>query len=108
VYDWLYEMSGRGTAHNTQQEEDPVADVHVVYNGRNQDISFEDLFTAERRAAVGIAGDQALDSSNVTESQLKQALSQYFDVGVGEFNDHFVELNPNKNATVRPNTPFGA
>jgi len=37
-----------------------------------------------------------------------EVLSQYYDVGVGEFDDHFVELNPNGNVTVRPNTPFGA
>jgi hypothetical protein len=84
-----------------------MAGVHVVYNGRNEDITFEQLFTPERRAGVGIADGIVLSSSNVTEDQVKRALSQYYDVGVGEFDDHFVELNPNGNVTVRPNTPFG-
>jgi hypothetical protein len=84
-----------------------MAGVHVVYNGRNEDIAFEQLFTPERRAGVGIADGIVLSSSNVTEDQVKRALSQYYDVGVGEFDDHFVELNPNGNVTVRPNTPFG-
>lgn len=84
-----------------------MADVHVVYNGRNDDLTFDQVFTPERRASVGIAEGTVLSSSNVTEDQMKRALSQYYDVGVGEFNDHFVELNPNGNVTVRPSTPFG-
>lgn len=88
-----------------------MSSVHVIYSGRNEDITFDQLFTPERRASVGIAdGNEPvmLSSSNVTESQVKQALSQYYDVGAGEFQDHFVELNPNGNVTVRPNTPFGS
>jgi hypothetical protein len=84
-----------------------MADVHVVYNGRNDDLSFDQLFTPERRAGVGVAEGLVITSSNVTEDQVKRALSQYYDVGVGEFQDHFVELNPNGNVTVRPSTPFG-
>jgi predicted nucleotidyltransferase len=84
-----------------------MADVHVVYNGRNDDLSFDQLFTPERRASTGVAEGLVISSSNVTEDQVKRALSQYYDVGVGEFQDHFVELNPNGNVTVRPSTPFG-
>jgi hypothetical protein len=84
-----------------------MSDVHVVYNGRNDDLTFDQVFTPERRVSVGIAEGTVLSSSNVTEDQMKRALSQYYDVGVGEFNDHFVELNPNGNVTVRPSTPFG-
>ena len=84
-----------------------MSGVHVVYNGRNDDLTFDQVFTPERRASVGIAEGTVLSSSNVTEDQMKRALSQYYDVGVGEFNDHFVELNPNGNVTVRPSTPFG-
>jgi hypothetical protein len=84
-----------------------MADVHVVYNGRNDDINLDELFTPERRASVGLAADTVLTSANVTEAQVKQALAQYYDVGVGEFRDFFVEINPNGNLTVRPNTVFG-
>ncbi len=84
-----------------------MASVHVIYKGQTQDIEFDALFTAERRANMGIDPNAVLTASNVTEAQLKQALAQYFDVGLGEFNDHYVEMNPNGNATVRPNTTFG-
>ena len=84
-----------------------MSGVHVIYNGRNEDLPFEQLFTPERMASVGIAEGTVISSSNITEDQVKHALSQYYDVGVGEFVDHFVELNPNGNVTVRPNTPFG-
>jgi hypothetical protein len=84
-----------------------MADVHVIYKGENKDVSFGDLFTAERRANFGMDPNVELSSRNVTEEQLKQALAQSLDVGIGELNDHYVELNPNGNATVRPNTTFG-
>ena len=84
-----------------------MSDVHVVYNGRNDDLTFDQLFTPERRASTGVQEGLVITSSNVTEDQVKRALSQYYDVGVGEFQDHFVELNPNGNVTVRPSTPFG-
>ena len=84
-----------------------MASVHVIYKGQTQDIEFDTLFTAERRANMGIDPNAVLTASNVTEAQLKQALAQFFDVGLGEFNDHYVEMNPNGNATVRPNTTFG-
>jgi hypothetical protein len=85
-----------------------MADVHVIYKGRTDDISIDQLFPAERRVALGIAPDTVLSSSNVTEAQVKNALAQWYDVGVGEFDDLFVEMNPNGNVTVRPNTPFGS
>jgi len=35
------------------------------------------------------------------------ALAQHYDVGVGEFSDHKVEINKNGNITVRADTVFG-
>lgn len=85
-----------------------MADVHVIYKGRTDDINFDQLFPAERRVALGISPDIVLSSSNITEAQVKNALAQWYDVGIGEFDDLFVEMNPNGNVTVRPNTPFGS
>jgi hypothetical protein len=48
-----------------------------------------------------------VSASNLNEDQIKAALSQHFDVGLGEFEDHYVEINPNGNITVRPNTTYG-
>ena len=84
-----------------------MAQVHVVYDGRNEDLEMGDVFRTDRLAALGIAEGTELSSRNVTETQVKNALSQYYDVAVSEFQDHYVELNPNGNVTVRPNTKFG-
>jgi len=84
-----------------------MAGIHVVYNGNTRDLTFEELFPQDRLAAIGFTGNEAPASSNLTEDQVKRALAQHFDVGVGEFGDHKVEMNPNGNITVRPDTPFG-
>ena len=85
-----------------------MATVHVLYNGKTEDLSFEQLFPEERRLATGITREGEVTGANLTEAQVKSALSQYYDVGQAEFQDHFVEINPNGNVTVRPNTTFGS
>lgn len=84
-----------------------MATIHVVYDGRNDDLEFADVFRADRLAGLGIAEGTVVDSHNVTEAQVKNALAQNYDVAVAEFQDHYVELSANGNATVRPNTKFG-
>ena len=80
---------------------------HVVYDGQNKDLNFDEVFPADRFAAIGIPEGTVVSASSVTEQQVKAALAQFFDVGLGEFEDHFVEINPNGNITVRPNASFG-
>jgi hypothetical protein len=84
-----------------------MAGIHVIYGAQTKDLTFDQLFPADQRQVLGIPEATVLTSSNVTEDQVKRALASYFDVGVGEFEDHAVELNPNGNITVRPDTPFG-
>jgi len=84
-----------------------MSKVHVVYSGRNEDLEFDQVFPAERLAAIGIQEGTVVNASNITEDQVKTALAQYYDVGLGEFEDHYVEINPNGNVTVRPNATFG-
>lgn len=81
--------------------------IHVVYDGRTQDLAFEDVFPQDRYASIGIPEGTEVTSQSVTQQQVKTALAQHFDVGITEFDDHFVEINPNGNITVRPNTTFG-
>ena len=85
-----------------------MSQVHVLYDGRTQDLDFDDLFTPDRKASLGFAEDAEITSKELSNNQVKAALSQHFDVGPDEFRDHFVEINPNGNITVRPSTPFGA
>jgi len=85
-----------------------VGKVHVVYDGRTEDYTFEDLFPQDRFANIGIAAGTIPSSTTLTADQVKMALAQHLDVGIGEFADHFVETNPNGNITVRPNSGFGA
>jgi hypothetical protein len=83
-----------------------MPDVHVMYNGTH-DINFDELFTAERKESIGLAADAAVTSKDLSNNQIKAALVQHFDVGPDEFNDHYVDIAPNGNITVRPSTPFG-
>ena len=84
-----------------------MSEVHVMYQGKQEDISFEDLFPAERYEAIGIAPGTEVIPSNVTDNQIRAALAQYYDVGLNEFSDQYIEKNPNGNITIRANTPFG-
>lgn len=85
-----------------------MSDVHVMYKGKTDDFSFEDLFPVERLSALGIAEGTTVLPSTVTESQIRMALAQKYDVGEAEFRDHAIEINPNGNITVRADTPFGS
>jgi len=84
-----------------------MAKVHVVYNGRNDDLTFEEVFPQDRFANIGIPEGTVPSTATLTSDQVKTALAQHYDVGLGEFADHFVEMNPNGNVTVRPNSGFG-
>lgn len=84
-----------------------MAEIAYRYNGESLTVQFEDVFTQDRIAALGLPAGVAVTSQNVTESQLKNALAQHLDVNVNEFRDMYTELNPNGNATLRPNTTFG-
>lgn len=84
-----------------------MSEVHVVYNGRTDDLEFENVFPAERRASIGIAENVTIAPNSLTTDQIKTALAQHYDVGLGEFQDHYVEIAKNGNITVRPNATFG-
>jgi hypothetical protein len=84
-----------------------MAKIHVVYNGHNDDLTFEQVFPQERFAGIGIPEGTVPSTATLTSDQVKTALAQHYDVGLGEFADHYVEMNPNGNITVRPNTTFG-
>jgi hypothetical protein len=86
-----------------------MADIHVMYKGRTEDLDYGTLFPQERLAAIGITEGTEISAATVTEAQVKTALAQHFDVGRDEFADHFVELNSKTNTiTIRPDTPFGS
>jgi len=81
--------------------------VHVKYEGRSDDIDFPVLFPAERLAGLGIAEGTQPTPQTVTERQVKLALAQHYDRGANEFDQFYVEINPNGNITVRPDATFG-
>jgi len=81
-----------------------MSTVHVVYGGRNEDVEFAEIFREDRVAAIGLT--QA-NPSSLNQQQIKSALANFYDVGVEEFSDHYVEVSPNGNITVRPNAKFG-
>jgi len=84
-----------------------MGQVHVVYNGRTDDLSMEDVFPSSRFSSIGIPEGTVPAVINLNVSQVKNAVAQHYDVNLTEFEDHFVEMNPNGNITVRPNTTFG-
>jgi hypothetical protein len=81
--------------------------VHVVYNGRNEDLTFEELFPQDRYPNLGITAGTDVNANTLTQEQVRTALAQHYDVGLNEFEDHYIEFASNGNITVRPNATFG-
>lgn len=84
-----------------------MSDVHVMFRGRQEDFPFDALFPTDRYEALGITDGAIVGPATVSQSQIRMALAQKFDVGMNEFEDHYIETSPNGNITVRANTPFG-
>lgn len=81
-----------------------MSTIHAMFNGRTEDAEFEDVFTPERMGSLGIT---SASPATLSPENVKTALAQHFDVGVDMFQDHYVEVNPNGNITVRPDAKFG-
>lgn len=84
-----------------------MSTVHVMFRGTQEDFDFNILFSKERQSLLGINTDTDLTPQNITINQVKMALAQNYDVGLTEFEDHYVDIGKNGNITVRANTPFG-
>jgi len=82
--------------------------VHVKYEGRSDDIEFDTLFRQDRLAGMGFVQGVVPTAQTVTQQQIRVALAQHYDKGIDEFNDFYVEVNPNGNITVRPEAGFGS
>jgi hypothetical protein len=81
--------------------------IHVVYDGRNVDLAFNELFPPDRLQNIGIPEGTEINANTLTQTHVRTALSQHFDVGLNEFADHHIDFAENGNITVRPNTVFG-
>lgn len=83
-----------------------TAEVHVIYKNQRT-YPFNEVFTPERLVSFGFPAGATVTASQLTEDQVRTALSQKYDVPLSEFADHFVEVNANGNITVRPNAEWG-
>jgi hypothetical protein len=81
--------------------------IHVVYDGRNIDLTFAELFPTDRLRNIGIPEGTEITADTLTQAHVRTALAQHFDVGINEFNDHHIDFAKTGNITVRPNTVFG-
>lgn len=84
-----------------------MSEVHLIYNGRTEDIDLNDLFPNDRRTELGIEEDIELSPDSINAEQIKKALVHHFDQPETEFNELVVEHHKNGNITVRPNATFG-
>lgn len=81
--------------------------VHVRYNGQSHDIPFNQLFSPDRFAALGIPEGSNPTAGGLGTDTVRTALAQHFDKGLDEFSDYIVEPHENGNMTVRPKATFG-
>ena len=83
-----------------------MSTIHCTFRGSQYDYDFYEVFSSDRLTAIGIPENAEISSSSVSETNIKTALAQKFDVGIDEFRESVVEINKNGNITVRPFT-FG-
>lgn len=81
--------------------------VHIVYDGKTEDIDLDDLIPMNDRAGLGIEEDTELLSKDLNGDQIKRALANHYDKPVDEFNELIVEFHKSGDITVRPNATFG-
>lgn len=81
--------------------------VHIVYDGKTEDIDLDDLIPMDDRAGLGIEDDAELLSKHLNGDQIKRALANHYDKPVDEFNELIVEFHKSGDITVRPNATFG-
>ena len=81
--------------------------VHIVYDGRKEDLTFEQLFPVDRLQSMGIAEGTEVNANTLNQDNVRMALAQHYDVGINEFQDHHIEFQSNGNIIVRPETTFG-
>ena len=79
-----------------------MAVLHVKFRGESHDIQTSEIFAEDRLAVLGISEEDAL-----TDTQVKQALANWFDAAIADFNSYEIERHTNGNMTVRPQAVFG-
>jgi len=84
-----------------------MSEVHVIYDGRTDDVNLEVLIPPEDRAALGIDDGIELKAGDLTADQIKKALVNHYDKPAEEFEELVVEFHKTGNITVRPNAIFG-
>ena len=81
--------------------------VHIIYDGKTEDIDLNDLIPEHRREQFGINTEMELSSKDITGDQMKQALASHYDQPLSEFGELIVEFHKTGDITVRPNAVFG-
>lgn len=84
-----------------------MSTVHVLYDGSSHDFDFSDIINPETAETLGISSSTELTPSNITEAQMKAAVSMHMDIAPGSFNSYTVSFEKNGNITVRPEAVFG-
>ena len=84
-----------------------MASVHIRYDGSTQEVDFDEVFPTERLEAIGITNTAQVNSRNVSADNVKMAVAQYLDIGLGELDGYEVEFSKTGNITIRPDAVFG-
>lgn len=84
-----------------------MAQVHIMYDGKAEDLELGELIPVGDRPDLGIDDDHELTSTELSGDQIKRALANHYDKPVEEFEELVVEFHKNGNITCRPNATFG-
>jgi hypothetical protein len=79
--------------------------LHVRHGGTSREIPFEQIFTADNMAAVGL--NEGIQSTALSSENVKQITANFLDVPVSDFDAYEVDFHKNQNITLRPEAEFG-
>jgi len=79
--------------------------LHVRHAGQSREIPFEDIFTADNLAAIGLS--EGVQSTALSSQNVKNLTANFIDCPVSDFDGYEVDFHKNQNITLRPEAEFG-
>ena len=79
--------------------------LHVRHGGTSREIPFDQIFTPENLAAVGL--NEGVQSTALSSSDVKRVTANFLDVPLADFEAYEVDFHKNLNITLRPEAEFG-
>lgn len=84
-----------------------MSTVHTLIDGESKDIELQELFPEGQSSSLTLDGAGLLEATSAAAAMVKEAIADYLDRPLRDFEDYEVILEKNGNVSVRPAANFG-